>query len=412
MLIFKIKKKEIPWWAYVFFSTLCPNVLIGQIALLLFVITSFFPKIDKSISYWIKFLVLEFLFILFSFIQCFGIAASSYDALQMTRTIFVCFIFDVSFILFSSKYDIDRILKIYVNSVFCGMIMSLLIYGNSIGNTAIYDGRFTSAIDLQLGPIHIFGHSPTALAAIASNALIIAMIIYWNENRKKALFYFIFFTVIILLTQSRKNLVFAGVSLFFIPLFYSGKGINMRKIKIVICTIIIGIITLFCLIKIPFLYQHIGERLLAAINSFIYIGFDESNFGESSIRTRAGLVSLAIDAIHKRPIWGWGLNNFSAVINNGGYYAHNNYLEILVSGGVVGLIIYYSKYLFIGFKMFKGTKLENAKVSRIYKMCFLMFLVYCLLEYWQITYMFRFIYVLPIMLLQYSRRKEKSLYEK
>ena len=399
----KVEKKYLAWWVYVFFSTLCPNVLLGQLALIIFIVSSLSNRISKKVYYWKSYIILEIIFLVYSIIQCFGIAVSSYDAQQMCKTVFICLVFDIAFFAFSSTMNIKKVINAYVSGTFWGFIACLLLYGNTIGNAAAYEGRLTSAINLQLGPIRIFGHSPTALAAIASNALIIAALAYWKEDRRKAWRYIAFFSLIILLTQSRKNVMFILVATFVIPYVYSGKGINKRKIKIILSSVSIGAIAFIALLKVPYLYQHFGQRLMSVFSSVLGIGVNESVFGESSIRTRAELVTKAIKAVHEKPILGWGLNNFSAVINNGGYYAHNNYLEILVSGGMVGFVIYYCKYLFIGWRMFRGSRFTENSTKAIYKIGLIVFLLYCVLEYWQITYMFRFIYILPLLLLQYAR---------
>lgn len=399
----KINKKEIAWWIYVFSSTLCPNVLLGQLAMLAFILYVILNKVNKSVLYWKKYIIIEVLFLLYSIFQCFGIAASSYDAMRMCKTVFICLVFDIVFLSFSSSYNIKRVLKVYVNGTFWGFIACLLLYGNTIGNKLVYDGRLTSAITLHFGPISIFGHSPTALAAIASNALVVAMVIYWKENKKIAICYLTFFSIIILLTQTRKNIIFILAATIFIPYFHSGKKFNVKKLSIILGSAILTSLAFIAMIKVPYLYQHFGQRLMSVFSGLLGIGINESVFGESSIRTRAELVSKAIMAVQERPIFGWGLNNFSAVINNGGYYAHNNFLEILVSGGVVGFLIYYSKYFFIAKRLFKGIHDSYDTTKAICKISLLFFVIYCVLEYWQITYMFRFIYILPLLLLQYAR---------
>lgn len=403
MRLIRINTRELVWWIYVFTSTLCPNVLVGQLAMGGFLLSVCLSKVSKSVLFWKKYILFEILFLLYSIFQCFGVAASSYDAMQMCKTVFTCLMFDMAFLSFSSSYDIGKVLRVYVNGTFWGFVACLLLYGNTIGNKFAYSGRLTSAIVLQFGPISIFGHSPTALAAIASNALVVAMIVYWKKNKKTAIGYLMFFTIIILLTQSRKNIVFVLAAAILIPYFYSGKKFNVRKFKILLVSVILVSAIFIAIIKVPYLYKHFGQRLMSVFSGFWGIGVNERAFGESSIRTRAELISKAIKALYERPIFGWGLNNFSAVINNGGYYAHNNFMEILVSGGVVGFCIYYSKYIFIAKKLLKSIYTSEDTLKEVCKISFQIFMIYCVLEYWQITYMFRFIYILPLLLLQYAK---------
>lgn len=398
----KINKKELPWWFYVFSSTICPNVLIGQVFLLIFIITSIMEKVDKKkIKQWLPYLICELFFVLYSFFQIvFDVVVNKTAAFNMLQTVAICFVFDVAFVMMCSGKAEKRIQENYVSGAFWGLIVCLLLYGYTI-----FEGRFTCAINIDLGIVNIFGHAPTALAAIASNALIIAMTIYWKEDRKKALLYIFFFSMIILLTQSRKNIIYIGIALLFIPFFYQGKGFNVKKLKTILVGCVLAVLIVVVLMKVPFLYESIGRRLLASVDPFINTGVTEDTFGESSIRTRAALIVKAENAFEQRPIWGWGLNNFSAVINNGGYYAHNNFWEMLVSGGIVGFLLYYSKYFVILAKIIKGIKNNAPIYRRVFKISLICFLAYWVIEYWQITYMFRFIYILPLLLFAYCIRQ-------
>lgn len=60
---------------------------------------------------------------------------------------------------------------------------------------------------------------------------------------------------------------------------------------------------------------------------------------------RMEMVEYGLGLFKLRPIWGYGLNNFR-VLYVGRTYSHNNYVELLVSGGLVGLILYYLMYLY------------------------------------------------------------------
>ncbi len=407
-----INKKTFPWWIYIFFSTLCPHVLLGQIALLVFIVFSFAHSIKKrAYVNWIPFLLLEAVFLIYSVIQCLGIAADSSVALQMCKTVAINLIFDVAFLNYSINIKSEHLVETYINGCFWGFIVCLILYGYTIGNSAIYDGRLTSAISIGYGIFKISGHSPTALAAIASNAMIMSMLIYWRKNKKYALMYFSFFSFIILLTKSRKNLVFILFSILIIPFCYSGKGFNTKKLKIMFSGIILCVLGCFAIIKIPYFYEHIGMRLLSILDGVLQIGISESSFGESSIRTRESLIVLAKAAFIQKPVYGWGLNNFSEVINKGGYYTHNGFWEMLVSGGIIGFTIYYAKYFCILKKMYNGIKKKSLQILVPYKIGLLAFILYCFLEYWQITYMFRFIYIFPILLLKYAQINETESYK-
>ena len=66
---------------------------------------------------------------------------------------------------------------------------------------------------------------------------------------------------------------------------------------------------------------------------------------------RNQLTVKAINAWKNNIVFGQGYNAFSKIYNNGGYYSHNNYLELLVSFGVLGTGIYYMKYIYLLIKI-------------------------------------------------------------
>lgn len=81
-----------------------------------------------------------------------------------------------------------------------------------------------------------------------------------------------------------------------------------------------------------------------------YFNFDSYKEGAN---IRGGLWAMAFQGFTEHPFWGWGINNFNYVFNQ--HYnpiyctselwvdrAHNNYLEWLVSGGIVGFIAFLS----------------------------------------------------------------------
>lgn len=66
--------------------------------------------------------------------------------------------------------------------------------------------------------------------------------------------------------------------------------------------------------------------------------------GEGSINMRSYYIKLGITIFKENPILGIGISNFgSYLLNEVGYstYAHNNYIEILATTGIIGSFIYY-----------------------------------------------------------------------
>jgi O-antigen ligase len=102
----------------------------------------------------------------------------------------------------------------------------------------------------------------------------------------------------------------------------------------------------FLLMKVPVLYNAIGNRLES-----LYLQWAEGGDVDSSAVTRQKMISIGIELIKMEPLIGHGHNTFKFV---SGYltYSHNNYIELLVSLGVCGLLVYYLPVLYFTIQAF------------------------------------------------------------
>jgi O-antigen ligase len=67
---------------------------------------------------------------------------------------------------------------------------------------------------------------------------------------------------------------------------------------------------------------------------------------ESSFSTRADLIWVGWSLFLQSPVMGHGYASFARV-SNSGLYAHNNWIELAVNGGMVGLALYYGVHVSI-----------------------------------------------------------------
>ena len=106
----------------------------------------------------------------------------------------------------------------------------------------------------------------------------------------------------------------------------------LRKLLLVVAFCGIGY---FCIMKIDFLYNTIGNR----IESLLWM-LEGTSEGDGSAITRMNMINSARDLFLEHPWIGIGMNNFSyATYYN--TYAHNNYYELAACLGIIGLILYY-----------------------------------------------------------------------
>jgi O-antigen ligase len=67
---------------------------------------------------------------------------------------------------------------------------------------------------------------------------------------------------------------------------------------------------------------------------------------EGSFEERKYFIGMGWDLFRARPVLGYGLDSFR-VVSGTGRYSHNNFVELLVSGGLLFLVLFYSHHVVI-----------------------------------------------------------------
>ena len=134
----------------------------------------------------------------------------------------------------------------------------------------------------------------------------------------------------IFLLGSRQALILSFGS---IILYYVIKGFQkptQKNILRILLTLSLVALILTYVINDPFLNQTIGRRLVRT-----YID-------EASDNGRIELIREGFSNFLYSPLLGTGLGSYRILIHNVNAYAHNNYIELLVSCGVVGCAVYHA----------------------------------------------------------------------
>lgn len=345
----------------------------------------------------------ELLFVVYIWMQCLlGIAANQDATSDMSVTMSYCLLYSIAVYNYfmSDSQELEEKIQVYGNASLIGFILVLLLYGH----TFLAHGRLTCGL-ISIGGLVLLGGS--SAVTIAMQALLPAFFINLvppKNDSRISLVYTLFFAFISVLTGTRKVLLlFVFVFAVEREMLKPGKH-NWRVLKIVSIVTISLVATYVLLMNVPFLYHVLGSRIESAI-TFYSLGVG----GDSSIIVRSRMVDSALNLYNQRNLFGWGMDYFKySSFSELGYYSHNNFLELLSGGGIVGFILYYIKYVYLLLGMLKLSRSQKDKACQYtWLSCVLFLVLMTIIEYWQVTYFYRFIMIYQIILLAMMRMKYK-----
>lgn len=301
----------------------------------------------SSLSY-VSLFVLFFIFIFF---------LKSYEYPLWTIWVLMYFFYFVIPFFSIDQYIFDKLAKFIIATI-GGLLLSLFVFNNFI-NLKFYVyctilAALTNFIAILLkintGPMTGFGRysgltgNPNTLAidSICPLFFIFLKPKYFSKYIKLFSVFISFLSVY--LTGSRK-----GLFLFIVLAFM--YFIDVLNLSVITISIILSIF-IFSL----FLFKYfIIELLVQYKYSFVVIDrvlriFEDN---DASFDGRMNLLQKGKEIFIESPLFGNGLAQFE-VLSGYGVYSHNNYVEVAVSGGILGLILYYGLYLFVFYNLFKN----------------------------------------------------------
>lgn len=278
-----------------------------------------------------KIVILPFIFVFYEIISCVW-AFNQEVAISQLLTqlqLFILFFFSYMYIKKLGRLE-DYYTAIYLSGI--GLIFySLYVYGGLSGFLAIMSTGH------RMGDL--IGNQNTYGLVFANAALV-------------ALYYFFF-------NNEKRHLLLAGLLIFFA--FSSGSKKVFFLLLIGLLFLILskyGIRKLFkgliyssvsLLVGWVFINLPVFSTILKRLESYLSVS------GNSSDNLRAELIRYGLELFIENPLFGYGLNNYQ-LFHWSGLYSHNNYIEVLVSLGIIGFVVYYSVFINSTFILIKKRK--------------------------------------------------------
>ena len=401
-----LKKKDskiifLVLFVYLFFTNVANYTIYSDIALFLLILVSFIYILKNKKIYLNVYFLLYVIFIIYQVFLIFTKTVMNETVTVNTlQTMLINLIFLIClYNLLIDMNDMNGFMKTYVLASIFSLAVIMLISRDNL-----FSGRLAHAWGEDSVSYYFLGRavsmSSNLVATFCAISTLFSIYLYSKSKNSKYILFSLFLIFGVILTGSRKRIL---ILLLYIVFIFN--MIYKRKIALKIILIIIGIGGIgIAITKIPVLYDIIGERLIELLQHFF--GNDTA---EGSIMARERFTNYAIDWIKEKPLLGYGVGAFKYVYDN---VTESNYLEMLVSGGVFGLIIYYL-YSIPVIKRFLVIKEKDDVV----KILFFIILSIWIIEYGSVTFlsraylMFIPVYFAYIKILK-NEKKESERYER
>lgn len=344
-----VKKDDIVDWL-IFINIICTYCFDGmpfigrvsKVFLVTLIVVGFFQSVIKKklIINWT--IILTLLFTCYCYFlkeyqqgewsRLFGINAQT--AITVTLAVMV---FIVVYCYADSKEKREKIIShIAVAGVWLSVVTLLLV------RTKIFGGLHAAGMVEYLGR---FGLLSNQMAVCWGFSFLAALYLFKEYGKHKYLCYMTINLLFLVLTGSRKALLYLMIGSF---VFYvlSGEKNKFFRLLSGVALLYLGYLAL---INIPILYNLVGERIISLIDVL------NGGKGTDSTSTRYFMIQYGLTIIADNPIWGHGHNYFAVAygrITGNLVYSHNNYIEMMVSGGAVLTALYYSRFAIVIKKLY------------------------------------------------------------
>lgn len=196
--------------------------------------------------------------------------------------------------------------------------------------------------------------------------------------------------ILIALTQSRKALLAFIVGIFFCVILHNANSKNIvNKLAKVFAVTLLVIACFYMVVSLP-IFSGVMKRMNSWIASITGVGKVDY-----STLARYSMIEIGWKQFLKTPLFGMGMANphvLSAAYLGHDAYLHNNYIELLAGGGLVGLVLYYLMYgyalaMFIKYRRYKNDE---------YIICVVLLFLWLMLDFAMVSYSnkIRYIYIL------------------
>lgn len=300
-------------------------------------------------------------------------AMNSTDSLVKAKTLFSILIcFTLIYVHYAKLKSVDSILRAVMWSGYMVALYSISFYG--LRNMMLTSQSASARLGNEYTNINSIGMTCAVACVIQFSELQ-----YKNKGKWTAIF-MLPAIVVIAATQSRKALVFLIGGIFTLLIIKNMDNRDfMKNLLKIVAAIVFAIALLFVLSQLD-IFSGVAERM----NSMLGVFTGEGKIDSSALK-RNNMISLGIEWWKKNPLVGIGIGNphiINAQYMHFDAYLHNNYVELLCGGGIVGLVLYYSMHIYIIANLFRYRRVDK----HYFSICIVWVFLMLAMDYGMVSY--------------------------
>lgn len=244
----------------------------------------------------------------------------------------------IVFNLVSWSRGINALMLAYCTSIFLNFIIYLTHWSIPLWGVIERSGRFQGVYQ-----------NPNALSFVATIGMLFSVLILSREKKRAyqllASLALVLGSILNMATGSKKALLLTA--LIWIVYLFLSQGVGVGKLLTRVLTVL-PILIVVGMLFMPFIdyksnFDLMNERF-EEFSSVIVLGESHAGLGlrESSTGQRLYFIRSGIELFKENPFIGTGVNSFK--FSHLGHYSHNNYIELIVNGGVFAFFLFYYRY--------------------------------------------------------------------
>ena len=291
-------------------------------------------------------------------------------------------------ICFQQVDSVDSILKAIMWGYYAVILYEIVFYGWDYFVTVMKEStRVTSEL-----------LNSNTLGMCAAFAIMINLYLLLSKKISLWTVTLLFFgMVVVIASGSRKALVslFLGIFSFFLVRSLRKDQQTLPLFRFLIALPVVAFIG-YQILRLP-IFSGIMKRMEGMFN--IVVG----GTVEKSAMIRMSLAQLGLELFKQHPLLGVGIDNprlYTYEVVGETYYLHNNYMEILSSGGIIGFISYYWIYVKLLISYIRRRDFDDLQ----HCICFVILILLLIMDYGMVSYYSKSTYIFLFLFVEFEKK--------